>query len=256
MEKEYIENKDGKYFSGQGKVSLEKDGKIYELGNCPKLNIYLNGEFILEWESFGKNTIDLMLGEYVGEENVYFKGLDPELKLQKFLIKKDSGKNYVLHFNGVNTADSNSAVYVKAHITIESNESVNLIEDEILKVTTIGKWNDEIELYREKPKEFVPPSMTLSRKGFALVVTPAYRYLDLGFREFAFDPNKIVSVEQANDNLEECVLVLSSIQYRIPTSLTTFLNKLNSILNDNSNQYKSYEHKEAQTGLRFTDFKK
>jgi hypothetical protein len=61
------------YFSGQGVISLESDGRKYDLGTCPDLVFYDDNTFDLVWESLSAENVELLLGKKVGTQIILEK---------------------------------------------------------------------------------------------------------------------------------------------------------------------------------------
>jgi hypothetical protein len=146
MNKKYV-REDGFYFSGQGYVCLETEEEIYELGNCTDLVFHNDGTFGLVWEKFYSRNIELLLGKSSGEESFTPITGKKEIKFNKFSINKDFKRDFILHFSGVNTANSDDPIVLKASIEIGMAEFIPLINDELASFLTNGKWYGDLELF-------------------------------------------------------------------------------------------------------------
>lgn len=257
----YVMDIGSQYFSGQGRVTLEHENKIYDVGNCPELTFYKNGTFKLVWEKFGVNTLNLLLGEYKGKEEIELPSTQKKVNLHKFVIKKDFTRKCILRFEGLNTADSDSIFFLKADVTIGNTEQLEVLSEELASNVTFGNWDDEIEFYNHQNiYEYVePPRMTITSCG---------RFLKLSDREekledYYFDPYELSSVAGGFDSLTQkhvCTLGFKSGNYlNLPITVKEFVTQYNSQLNYyehiiNHNQLNA-SHQESVSGRRLTDHK-
>lgn len=229
-DKEYVKDS-GQYFSGQGIVSLETDDKIYDLGNCTHLIFYNNGTFRVVWEKLYKNTIELLLGYSEGKTSFSTRHSLAPKEFEHFKIKKNFGKEYILRFEGVNTADSNRLVVAQAKVKIKLAEFLSLINDELAHMVTEGVWEDDFDLYlavvgqtdimpktRERiPIQDYPKSLAqIVKRGSKLVgVSYAEKVKEVwGVSNKYFNPSHIESLEeikaQNGDELIEATKVIMS----------------------------------------------
>lgn len=249
----------GQYFSGQGIVSFEYEGKIYDLGNCTNLTFYNSGIFELVWEKYGQNTLNLLLGDYQGEQEVKVPSTQEKVTLHKFVISKDFSRKGTIHFEGVNTADSQTQVIVKANVTVKSTESLELINDVLASNITVGTWDDAIEFYQQEHTKPDVSRITISSCGKFMKVSDAEKVL----KDFYFDPYELSSViDTTSDRGISCQLQLKNqglLNY-LPISAAEFLKQYNSTLGyyayvlERNAKYND-EHQESRTGLRLTDYK-
>lgn len=270
MNKEYI-REGGYYFSGQGYVSLETEDKIFELGNCTDLVFYNDGKFSLVWEKFYGQNIELLLGESCGEETFIPAGWTKESKFSKFKLNKNFGKDFTLNFSGINTADSNRPIIVRASVRIGMPEFIPLINDELAAFLTNGEWMNDLEIflpYHEKQTtstestakpqtiEYVapdPPKYKLSSSAGNIVkvlaYTGRYNYQVIG----GFNPEHVVTMKKyvSSSGIMGTKLILSNDTMLIDLPIqevANFLDRLN--CRDSSKR----NHTEKMSGRRLVDY--
>lgn len=269
-DKEYIKS-GGQYFSGQGYVCLETDNKVYELGNCTDLVFYNDGKFNLVWEKFYSKNIELLLGENCGEEDITPFGTEKEIKFTKFKINKNTTKNCILHFDGVNTADSDRKILVKANVQIKMARFLPLINDELAAFLTEGVWTGDLEIflpYQEAKSvelkttpdyythsDYEPPKIKLSNRGgkfvkiLSLVDSKNVTYNVIGmFNTEHVTCLKTVGTERSPESTK-VVLVSDYVLVELPMQdVANFLDRVN------KKELDMAEHAEKTTGKRLVDY--
>lgn len=266
IEKDYVKSHRSDYFSGQGIVSLETGDKIYDIGNCSDLVFYKNGEFRVVWESLSPQNIELLLGTYIGSEEFTPGGGTSPIKFNHYKINRDFSKRFTLHFTGVNTAQSNDPIVVKAVIKIKMAEFISLLNDDILALLTVGEWFGDISLFlaADKPKDTERYSKcedkslrrkcVLAQAGNLVKVlrldTETYDYVV----ERIFNPSYIVGIEpQLSTAAAHSTLEFENgSAIELPISVQSVANFLESFSRDKK---ESRTHTEKRTGKRLVDYK-